>query len=129
MKIRLFLANLLFWIHVATVVFWAGLFLVPTSLWHDRITFHFYLTIVIVGHQFLWGLMIMPWTHKFRMVCIITTFVQLLRNQKISDPKNYSHSFFKEMVGKRGIQAPHWASTTLTFSILGLITLQFIFLR
>ena len=129
MKIRLFLADILFWIHVAIVTVWIGLFLVPSSVWHDKVTFHFYLTIVIIVHQFIWGFLIMPWTKKFRMVCILTTPMQLLRGQKISDPKNYSHSFFKELFGKGGLQVPHATSTFITFSILFLVSLQYFFFK
>lgn len=129
MKIRLFSANLLYLSHVVTVLIWIGLFLVPVSLWPDRITFHFYMTVIIVISQFIWGIMIMPWTRKFRLVCALTTFTQLLRNQKISDPKNYSHSFFKELFGNHGIKIPHAVSTLITFSILSLVTFEFFFLQ
>ena len=129
MKTKLFLADILFWIHFAIGTFWLGLFFVPNSLWHDKITFHFYLTITIVAHQFLWGLAIMPWTHKFRMVCILTTPMQLLRGQKISDPKNYNHSWLKELAGKEGIRIPHALSAAVTFAALALSTYQYVFLR
>lgn len=126
---KLFLADLLFWIHFVIGTIWLGLFLVPSSIWQDKITFHFYLTITIVVHQFLWGLILMPWTRKFRMVCILTTPMQLLRGEKISDPKNYNHSFFKELFGKNGIQIPHIISTLITFSALALVIYQFFFLK
>ncbi len=126
---KLFLADLLFWIHFIIGSLWLGLFLVPSSAWMDKITFHFYFTILLVAHQFLWGLFLMPWTRKFRMVCILTTPMQLLRGQKISDPKNYEHSFFKELVGKNGIKIPHAISTLITFSALSLIIYQYFFLR
>lgn len=129
MKVKLFFAEMLFWVHFLIGSVWLGLFLVPSSLWHNKITFHFYLTIVIVVHQFLWGLILMPWTKKFRMVCLLTTPMQILRGQKISDPKNYSHSWFKELVGNQGIQIPHAFSTALTFSALALIIYQYFFLR
>lgn len=129
MKTRLLLADLLFWLHFAVGTIWLGLFLVPSSAWHDKITFHFYLTVIIVAHQFLWGLIIMPWTRKFRMVCILTTPMQLLRGLEISDPKNYSHSWFKELVGNQGIKIPHVTSTLITFSALLLVTFQYIFFR
>ena len=126
---KLFLAELLFWLHFFIGSVWLGLFLAPSSLFHDKITLHFYLTILIVGHQFLWGLTIMPWTKKFRMVCILTTPMQILRGQKISDPKNYDHSFLKEFFGKNGIKVPHAISTLITFSTLTLIIYQYFFLR
>ena len=129
MRTRLFLANILFWTHALIVVFWIGLFLVPTSIWPDRFTFQFYLTLVIVGHQFIWGAMIMPWTHKFRMVCILTTPTQLLRGLKISDPKNYDHSWLNELVGKKGVGVSHAISTLITLSVLSLATFQYLFLR
>lgn len=129
MKTRLFFANILFWMHFVIGTLWYGLFLVPSSAWHDKITFHFYLTIVIVAHQFLWGLAIMPWTKKFRMVCILTTPMQVLRGQKISDPKNYDHSFFTEFFGNQEIKVPHVASTIATFSALALVTFQYFFFR
>lgn len=129
MKSKLILANILFWIHFIIGSIWLGLFLVPSSVWPDKITFHLYLTIFIVGHQFIWGLFLMPWTKKFRMVCILTTPMQLLRGQKISDPKNYNHSFFKEVVGKGGIKIPHLVSTLITFCALSLVIYQFLFLR
>ncbi len=139
MKTRLFFAELLFWLHFIVGSIWLGLFLVPSSVWlaslepwrsgPDKITFHFYLTIAIVGHQFIWGLLIMPWTKKFRMVCLLTTPMQILRGQKISDPKNYEHSFFKELAGNQGIKVPHAISTLITFSALSLIIYQFFFLR
>ena len=129
MKTRLLLADILFWMHFVVGTFWLGLFFVPSSLWHDKITFHFYLTIIIVTHQFLWGLAIMPWTHKFRMVCILTTPMQLLRGQKISDPENYNHSWFKEFFGYQGIKIPHKFSTIITFSALFLAIYQFLFFR
>lgn len=139
MKTRLILANILFWLHFVIGTVWLGLFLVPSSVWlaslepwrsgNDKITFHFYLTLIIVSHQFLWGLLLMPWTHKFRMVCLLTTPMQLLRGQKISDPKNYSHSWFKEIIGNQGIKIPHAVSTLITFSALTLVTLQYFFFR
>jgi len=127
MKIRLALADILFWIHFIIVAIWFGLFLVPASVWHDKIIFHFYLTITIVTHQFIWGLAITPWTKKFRMVCFLTTFMQLLRGKEISDPKNYDQAWLKELVGNRGIKIPHALSTIITFSALSLVTFQFLF--
>src|SRR3990167_11157571 len=114
---RKFFAETIFWLHFVIVAFWYGLFFLPSfrSPWGDKITFHFWFTVAVVGHQFVWGALIMPWTRKFRMVCILNTPMQLLRGQKISDSKNYDHSFFKELVGKNGIKIPHSFSTALTF--------------
>lgn len=124
-----FFAEVIFWTHVLIVGFWYALFLVPTSIWAEKITFHFYFTLGIVGHQFLWGAVIMPWTKKYRMVCALTTPMQILRGQSISDPKNYDHSFTAEFLKRRGISVPHKASTILTFIVLTVVTIQFFFFR
>ena len=124
-----FFAEVIFWMHVLIVGFWYALFVVPTSLWSDKITFHFYFTIGIVGHQFLWGAVIMPWTKKYRMVCALTTPMQILRGQSIADPKNYDHSFTAEFLKRMGISVPHKASTILTFIVLTAVTIQFFFFR
>ncbi|MDP2637990.1 MAG: hypothetical protein Q8P26_02935 [Candidatus Levybacteria bacterium] len=128
-KINLLMANIIFWMHFIIGSIWLGLFLVPSSMWHDKITFHFYFTILLVTHQFLWGWFLMRWTRKFRMVCVLTTPMQILRGEKISDPKNYDHSFLNEIMGKNGFKVPHAFSTLLTFSALGLIIYQYLFLR
>ena len=124
-----FFGELIFWAHIIIVGFWYALFLVPTSLWADKITFHFYFTLGIVGHQFLWGAAIMPWTKRYRMVCILTTPMQILRGQNISDPKNYDHSFTTEFIKRVGFKVSHKVSTILTFTILTIVTIQFFFFR
>lgn len=125
MKMRLFFADIIFVIHLLIGAAWWGLFLVPPSVWPEKIAFHFFLTLLIVGHQFVWGLLIMPWTHRFRTVCILTTPMQLLRGQKISDPKNYNHSWLKELAGKNGIRITHETTTIINFTILVLVSLQY----
>lgn len=129
MKSRLLLAEAIFWMHIVIVLFWWGLFLVPSSWWPGKISFHFFFTLGIVAHQFLWGALLMPWTKKFRMVCALTTPMQLLRGEKISDPKNYDHSFTKEFLGKTGFTVPHRFATILTFTILVLVSIQYFFFR
>ena len=112
-----FLGQAMFLFHVMFVIFWYGLFLVPESMFPGKITFHFYLTIVVVSHQFLWGLLIMPWTKKYRMVCAFTTISQLLKGQRISDPKNYDHYFNQDLRKKMGINIPHKVTTYITFTV------------
>jgi hypothetical protein len=124
-----YLAKIIFLFHSVVVVFWIGLFFIPTSFWPNKITFHFYLTLVIVANQFLWGLLIMPWTKKYRMVCFLTTIHQLLRGKSISDEENYKHSFTKEFLGKAGITVSHRFATILTFTISTIVTVQYFFFR
>ena len=124
---RKFSADFVYWSHVALVLFWWGLFLVPRSAWDDKITFHFYLTAGIVGHQFLWGALIVPWTKKYRMVCALTTLMQWLRGQSVADPQNYGHSFTKEFFRKNGITVSHRTVTAITFTVLVLVSVQYFF--
>lgn len=125
---RNILANFVFWVHGAFIIFWFGLFFIPQSIWPGRIVFQFYFTVIVVAHQLTWGLLIMPWTKKYRMVCILTTIHHLLRGQKISDPENYDRNFTKEFLGKAGINFPHRAATIITFATLILATIQYFFL-
>jgi len=120
-----FLGKIIFVIHSAIVVFWLGLLLVPESWWPGKIVFHFYLTLVIVFNQFIWGLMIMPWTKKYRMVCFLTTIHQLLRGKSISDEKNYSHSFAREFFGKFHIHLPHKFITCFTLTVFVIVSIQY----
>ena len=126
---RIFLAEVAFWLHLVIGLLWYGLFLVKTSWWPGKIEFHFYLTLFIVGHQFIWGAIIFPWTRRYRMVCALTTVMQLLRGKKISDPKNYNYAFTKELFGRAGITISHRVMTVLTFSILALVSFQYFFFR
>ncbi|MFH1714010.1 MAG: hypothetical protein ABH831_00180 [Candidatus Nealsonbacteria bacterium] len=124
---RNLVGNIIFLFHAAFVIPWYALLFVPESVLPNKIAFHFYLTLVVVLHQFLWGFLIMPWTKKYRMVCILTTFQQLAKGQNISDPKNYDHSFTQEFLRKIGINIPHRASTLITFTILTLVSIQYFF--
>src|SRR3989344_9275728 len=108
---RDFFTTTIFWLHFFVVAFWIGLLFVPEFLLPGKTAFHFYFTVGLVGHQFLWGAMIMPWTKKYRMVCILTTFMQMLRGADIADPKNYNHSFIQELFGKTGVTIPHRLTT------------------
>ena len=123
---RNFFAELIFWMHLFVVLFWYSLFFIPQDWWPDKVSFLFHLTLGIVLHQFVWGFMIMPWVGKYRMVCILTTIMQYLRGQKISDSKNYDHSFSQEFFGRRGITIPHRATTFLTLAILIIVTFQYL---
>ena len=124
---RDFFAKITLYTHFLIGTFWYSLFFIPTTWWPDRIYFHFCLSLVIVFHQFIWGMIITPWTGKYRMVCILTTLTQCLRKQKISDPNNYNHSFMKELLNKRGIRISHRMVTFLTFAVLTITTIQYFF--
>lgn len=112
------LGRIIFAFHLVVVAFWLGLFFVPTSLWKDRVVFHFYFTVFIVTHQFVWGALIWPWTKKFNFPCFLTSIMQLARGYKLSDPRNYNHSFISEGFKNLGIKVSMNVVTALTFVIL-----------
>lgn len=123
---RNFFAKIIFLVHVVIVLVWWGLFFVPASHWPEKIIFHFYLTMIIVTHQIIWGFLILPWTGKYRIVCILTTLTQLLRGQSISDDRNYDHSFTRELLGKVRIKKlPHRFSAMMAFVILIIVSIQY----
>ena len=126
---RRFFAEIIFWLHIVIILVWLILFAIPTSLWPDRITFHFYYSIVIVAHQFIWGAIIMPWTKKYRMACLLTTIMQVLRRIKVSDPRNYEHSFVRELFARAGIKIPTIVVTIFTLTIFVAVIIQFCLFR
>lgn len=103
--------------------------MVPEHWWPNKIAFHFYLSFAIVLHQFFWGVTIMPWTGKFRMVCILTTLMQFLRGENIADPKNYDHSFLKELFGKAGFNFTHRMAVGMALIVLTLVSWQYLSLK
>jgi hypothetical protein len=122
---RKFLARVVLLFHVTLVSFWLSLFFLPESLFLDKISLQFYLSLLIVGHQFFWGFAIMPWTEKYRMVCFLTTITQLLRGEKISDSKNYDHSFTREVLKVAGVNISHRVSTALSLTVLAIASIRF----
>ncbi|MFA5355314.1 MAG: hypothetical protein WC302_01055 [Candidatus Paceibacterota bacterium] len=122
---RKVLGETVFFFHIIFGIFWYSLFLVPETVFPDRVSFHFYLSLLVVFHQFVWGFLIWPWTRKYRMVCILTTITQALKGESLSDPKNYDHSFSRELFGKMGIRISNRTSTYLTFLIFTLASLQY----
>jgi len=126
---RDFFTTTIFWLHFFVVAFWIGLLFVPEFLLPGKTAFHFYFTVGLVGHQFLWGAAIYPWTKKYRMVCILTTFMQLLRGHPLSTVDNYGHSWTKEFIKRLGWGIPERGATVLTLAIFVISTFQFFFFR
>ncbi len=120
-----FLAKIIFLIHSAVVIFWLGLLFVPVKWWPGKLNIELYLTLIIVYNQLIWGLIITPWTKKYRMVCFLTTINQLLRGKAISDEKNYDHSFIQEFLGLAKIKVPHRFAIYLTFTIFTIVLFQY----
>ncbi len=97
--------TLLFYLHTGIFLLFPLGFLIPSSIWPERITYHFYYTISLFVLFYLWGLV---WTlsrrDKVYAVCLLDTIAQRLRGLPLSDPRNYEHSFVKELSNRLGIQ-------------------------
>lgn len=121
------LIDIVFWLHFIIVFLWISLFFLLENFWPEKKSFYFYITLIIFGHQVLWGILIMPWTKKFRLVCILTTLMQSLRGIKISDSKNYEHHFTVEFLNKLGINIKYNVLAILGATIFAFITIEYLF--
>jgi hypothetical protein len=117
----------IFYVHTALVFFWYGLFLVPAALWPEKISFHFFFSLAVVGHQFVWGAVLMPWTKKYKMACALTTAMQSARGYKITEAENHDYSCIKEFMRRAGLDIPKNAVTVLTLTTFTIVSLQYFF--
>ena len=97
------LVRVLFFVHLPIVLVFFGSFLVPLSVWPPRAVFHFWYFVVVIGAEVVWGLLIYPKTHTVDIVCPVTTLMQYKRGYRISNPKNYGHSYIAELFSYLGI--------------------------
>lgn len=93
-----------FWLHCPLVLFWFGAFLIPLSLWPNRIIFHFWFITIFLIIQLLWGIILYPKTKKIDFICPLTTLMQLLKGYPIKSKNNYNHSFIAELLKKFDIK-------------------------
>lgn len=125
MKAKNVFIELVFWLHLPIVVLWFGLFAVPTSLWHERVLFHFWYIVGIMGLQFFWGLMLFRYTHKIDIICPITSLMQWLRGYPLSSRKNYGHSFIAELFERLKIKVSYVFVNYLLLVTLIIVTVQY----
>ncbi len=120
------LIQLIFWLHLPIVVLWFGLFLMPSSLWPGRITFHFWFIISIITVQFFWGLVYFPITRKIDIICPLTTLMQSLRGFPFRSRENYGHSFIAELLGKLRLKVSYrWVNGLLIVTLI-LIVVEYV---
>ena len=107
MRIRFLLGEILFWSHVPVILFWFGLFFVPSVVWPAKMFFHFWFIALAFASQLLWGLLLMPIRNKFGWgVCFLTTLTQLARGYPLRDPRNHDHWFLSELFDRAGVTVP-----------------------
>lgn len=125
MKLKTIIGETAFWIHVPILIGIYGLFLVPTSLWLNKITFHFWYLVIIFLIQIIWGTFMFQYTKKIDIVCPLTTLTQYFRGHKISSKKNYNHSFTAEFFKRFKINLSYQLVNITILLALIFVSIQF----
>ena len=120
------LTEVVFWVHLPIVVLWFGLFLVPTSVWPGRITFHFWFIASLLVVQFLWSVAVY---HKLDIVCPLTTLMQWLRGYPVYDTRNYGHSFIAELLERLDLKLSFQVVNIVLLGTLILVIIQYVWFR
>ena len=121
-----FVIDILFWFHVIIVIAWFGLFAIPLSVWSGRIAFHFWYILTLYASQIVMGLLLLPWSKKYKQACPLTIFMQLLRGYKISDPQTYNHGFIRELGQRIGVKLRPWIVEVLLLIPFIIVTYQYL---
>lgn len=100
------IAEILFYMHVLVFLIWVGLFLVPLSLWPARITFHFWYITSIIAIELFAGILMIPVKCYFSITCPLSNLMQKARGYPFSDPRNFNHSFVRELFERLHIKLP-----------------------
>ena len=120
------LAEALFWIHLIVFTIWFAIFLIPSTLWPKRVVFHFWFISMLLLIQLIMGLILIPKMRKYRIVCPLTSFMQLLRGHKLENPKNFDHSFVREFASRFKLKIPYGFVGFLIFLSFGVVSVQYI---
>lgn len=101
------LIKFLVFLHILFFISWIGLFFVPESIWPNRVFYHFWYVIGVMGLNVGWGSSIKLYNKRGNLfVCPLTTMTQYARGHKISDEKNNGHSFVSEILLNLNIRYP-----------------------
>ncbi|MBI2663403.1 hypothetical protein HYX15_02615 [Candidatus Woesearchaeota archaeon] len=101
---RLFVKFLIF-LHIIFFVSWIGLFFIPRSIWPDRVFYHFWYVVGIIGLNLIWGGFLRVKYGKGNLfVCPLTTMTQYFRGYSIDDERNNKYLFVKEILLKFNIK-------------------------
>jgi hypothetical protein len=126
MKKRLnWLINIIWLMHLLIIIIWFGLFLIPLSVFPQRIAFHFWYMAILIASQFLWGGILYSKTKDFQMICPITTPMQSLRGYKIQDKRNYKHSYIAEFLSKFRINISFKTVNYLLWITFAIVIIQY----
>ena len=125
-KKRSFATGFLFWIHLPFVLIWFGLFFIPSSLWSDRVVFHFCYVLSITIIHFLLFFILSPKIKKIDFICPLTTWTQSFRGYPVKDKRNYAHSFIAELLKKVRINVSFKSVDILMLISFFIVIVQYI---
>ncbi len=77
----------------------------------------------------VWGVVLIPYMKKYRLVCPLTTLMQFLRGYPVADKRNFDHSFIGEFLAHFKIKAPYGSIGLINYLSLILITIQYLLFR
>lgn len=121
-----FASEFLFWLHLPIIIIWFGLFLIPKTIWPERIIFHFWYILIIMIIQLVWGFILYPKIKKITFICPLTTWSQYLRGYSIKDKRNYNHSFVRELLEKLNIKVSFKLINILLVITFVMVAIQYI---
>jgi hypothetical protein len=126
MNIKTLFIDIVFWLHLPIVIVLFGLFLVPTSLWAGKITFHFWYYWSVTLIQFVWAVLVYQ---KLDIICPLTTLMQWLRGYPLKDKKNYGHSYNAELLKKLKLNISYKIINIIILICLAIVTVQYVWFR
>jgi hypothetical protein len=114
--IKRVLSKAVFLLHLLIFLLFPAGFFIPSSVWPERIEYHFYYCIAPFFLFYAWGLI---WTIKYRdkiySICFLDTLMQWLRGHSIWDPKNYRHTFVGELFARLNLNVSKTTPRVLLF--------------
>ena len=126
MKIKKFLSEITFWLHLPIVIILFGTFFLPKFVWAGKVTFHFWYVLSILAIEFLWGLVYLPITRKIDIICPLTTLTEYFRGVPFKSKKNYGHSFIAELLERMRLNVSYIAIDFVMVLTLVIVIIQFI---
>jgi hypothetical protein len=67
----------------------------------------------------------MPVMRKYRIVCPLTTWMQLAGGYRISDPNNFDHSFVRELFQRLRVKIPYGYVGSLIFISWSVVVIEY----
>lgn len=115
----------LFWVHIVIVAVLFGLLLIPKVVWEEVAVFHLWYVVSILSLELLWGLVMFYYSKRMDIVCFLTSIMQYLRGYKLSDRRNYDHSFIAEFLEKMGFRVSYRSVNVVLLLLLCVVSIRY----